>query len=496
MMLGIGFGRAIALACALLGGTLACEVRAQTAPRAAALGPEVAITEPSNGFVGRLIVTPEHGPAGTPLTVTGEGFPPQQELELVWRTVKGRWKVTIAEYHGREFLPVAYRVATLKSDASGRIFARFAAPEDFGFMHDIVMQQGSRLLTQVGFNLDMTARIVGATSGAIGTPIEIEVQGIGYRELEGSWVLLYDNMYTGFMSAVTTGGTARFNVPATGHIGLHILEILHTDFGSPYRNTQQSPVPDRPQFKLEFTVTPGTPVLPPPPSEQAQATVRSLPAPGDLTVTPAFSGIDQPVVVTGAGFEPGQRYTLNWNTVVGNRMSGRGWEEVARPIAEAAADAAGRAQFRFKVPDDLGGVHNLWVEVGGTKKQGAHWIMPTALPLDVARGPAGTTFRIHLKGVGWSETANIYTVVYDNAISGYACAFNSQGDVEIIMQATGAPGWHFIDLYPAIYKGKETRPNNYRLPQLTFADDHPGEDLPRFRFAFEVTPDGSVGQGR
>ena len=27
------------------------------------------------------------------------------------------------------------------------------------------------------------------------------------------------------------------------------------------------------------------------------------------------------------------------------------------------------------------------------------------------------------------------------------------------------------------------------LPQLTYADDHPGEDLPRFRYAFEVTAD-------
>ena len=36
-------------------------------------------------------------------TVTGEGFPARQEFELVWRTVKGRWKVTIAEYHGREY---------------------------------------------------------------------------------------------------------------------------------------------------------------------------------------------------------------------------------------------------------------------------------------------------------------------------------------------------------------------------------------------------------
>ena len=78
------------------------------------------------------------------------------------------------------------------------------------------------------------------------------------------------------------------------------------------------------------------------------------------------------------------------------------------------------------------------------------------------RSSIGTTFRIHLKASDGRRPANIYTVVYDNATSGYACAFNSQGDVEIIIQATGAPGWHFIDLYPAIYKGSERRPNNYR----------------------------------
>ena len=180
--------------------------------------------------------------------------------------------------------------------------------------------------------------------------------------------------------------------------------------------------------------------------------------------------------------EKGLKGQLNWDTVVGNRMTSAGWEETSRVVAEARADASGRTEFRFTVPDDLGGVHTLWVEVGGTKKQGVYWIAPTARPLDVTRGPVGTTFRVHRKGVGWSETANIYTVVYDNTVSGYACAFNSQGDIEIFMQATGEPGWHFIDLYPAIYKGKETRPNNYRLPQLTYADDHPGEDLPRFRF--------------
>jgi len=99
----------------------------------------------------------------------------------------------------------------------------------------------------------------------------------------------------------------------------------------------------------------------------------------------------------------------------------------------------------------------------------------------------GTKITLHLKGVGWTETSNIMHLVYDNAYIGYACAFNSQGDVTIYMEATGEPGWHFIDLYPGIYKGTETLPINYRMPQLTYAADHPGEDLPAFRFAFEVT---------
>jgi hypothetical protein len=495
MKLGVENGRVIALACALAL-LMASSAGALAAGRAADLGPEVALTEPSSGFVGKIKVTPAHGPVGTPVTVTGEGFPPGQELDLVWRTVKGHWKVTIAEYHGREFTPAAYRIATVTSDQAGRVKANFVAPEDFGFMHDVVVQQGMRLLTQTAFNLDITAKITGASSGPLGSPIAVEVQGIGWRELEDSWVLLYDNKFTGFMSAITTHGTARFTLPATGNTGLHIVEILHSDFGSPYRNTPQSPVPDRPQFRLDYTITPGAPVLPPPPERQAQNEVRRLPQPGTLVARPAFAAVGAPVAVSGSGFAPGQTVKLNWNTVVGNRMTEAGWEERPRVIAEAKADAAGRAEFHFSAPDDLGGLHNLWTNTGGTRKQGTFWIAPTAFPLDVARGPAGTTFRIHLKGIGWSETANIYTLVYDNATSGYACGFNSQGDIEIVMQATGAPGWHFIDLYPAIYKGKERRPNNYRLPQLTAADDHPGEDLPIFRFAFEVTKDGSVGQGQ
>jgi hypothetical protein len=479
-------GRALVTLVLVLAHAFASE-RATFAAPAAAFGAQVALAEPEGGFVGRMAVIPERGPVGTPLAVTAEGLPAEQEFELVWRTVQGRWNVANGEYRGREYVPVAYRIAKVRTDSAGRLRATFAAPEDFGFSHDIVLQRGSRLFSQTAFELEMTVTVSPA-SGPVGTPITIDVKGIGWRQLQNSWLLLYDNNFTGWISAVTTGGSATFTIPATGRPGLHVLEILHGDFTFPYRNMQQSPEPDRPRFVRHFTITPGEAVLPPPPAQQTQSAVRRLPAPGALVAEPAFAPVGAAVVVRGDGLSPNETYKLHWNSVTGNRVSGGGWHESSRAVADAKADDSGTIAFRFEVPDDLGGAHELWLEEdGAAKKSGTYWIAPSAMPLDAARGPAGTPFTIHLKGVGWSETANIYTVVYDNGYIGYACGFNSNGDVEIFLQATGAPGWHFIDLYPAIYKGTEGRPINFRIPQLTYADDHPGEDLPRFRFAFYIT---------
>src|SRR5690606_3477196 len=118
-------------------------------------------------------------------------------------------------------------------------------------------------------------------------------------------------------------------------------------------------------------------------------------------------------------------------------------------LGQARTDASGMLTLELATPDDLGGAHAIEVDDGAVTRTGTHWILPSASALDVARGPAGTPFRIRLKGVGWTETANIYAIVYDNAYIGYGCGFNSQGDTEFTLYATGEPGWHFIDLYPA-----------------------------------------------
>src|SRR5262249_50061803 len=159
---------------------------------------------------------------------------------------------------------------------SGHLSVNFIAPDDYGFMHDIVLQQGSRLFTQVAFNLDMTVEI-SPKSGPVGTPIKVDVKGIGYRPLYNSWDVVYDNNFTGWISSVTTKGAASFTIPATGAPGVHVIEVMHGELTFPYRNPEQNPAPGRPRFVFQFTITSGAPVMPAPPSQQAQKTVRTLP---------------------------------------------------------------------------------------------------------------------------------------------------------------------------------------------------------------------------
>src|SRR5258708_29244914 len=118
-----GSGRLAGLSCALVLPAVASlalmSQKPAVAAPAAALGPQVEVGEPANGDVGRLDVSPTHAPAGTPVTLSAQGLPPGQEFQLVWNTASGAWKVTQAEYHGREFPPAAFELAKAKSDQSG-----------------------------------------------------------------------------------------------------------------------------------------------------------------------------------------------------------------------------------------------------------------------------------------------------------------------------------------------------------------------------------------
>ncbi len=447
-------------------------------------------------YVGSIELTPWKGVAGTEVSVAGSGFDPGTDVEVVWNSVEGSWLLegeANEEFVGREFTPNSTPMSNASVDADGSFEATFAAPVDYGFSHDVTVESDGQLLNKAGFRLEPTLTVTPA-SGPIGTPITVRMEGVGWGYLENSWQLTYDNQYTGVLTSVTSDGVAEATIPATGAVGPHRIRIVHGAFTVPYLNGQQSPRPDRIDYTFDFEITPGDAVMPPVSASQSlPIEMAAAPEAGDgpmVWADVASGPVGTPMTISGQGFEPGQEVSLTWTSVVGNRISGSGWDEVTSTVGAVPVADDGTIDYEWAIPDDLGGPHRLIVESASVPlAETSVTITPSLASSEVVRGPFGEMVEIVLKGVGWTETANIYNLVYDNAFLGYSCGFNSQGDVTIQMPLAGAAGWHFVDLYPGIYKGEDMRGvQNFRTPQLTFEADHPGERLPAFRLAFEITP--------
>jgi len=443
-------------------------------------------------IVGKISLQPAHGPWDTKVTATGSGLKPATRYDVVWTTAKGAWKLSEdrSKYVGRQYTPVQTPLQTVTTDAGGAFQMTFAVPQGFGYAHDVMVVDADKVIRNKSlFDVDMETRI-SPTSGPVGTPITVEVRGIGYQSYQNSFQLAYDNAYTGWVSSITTDGYAKVVIPATGAVGTHYITLGHSEFRAPYLNPQQQPVvASRPFPHIPFTVTDGSAVMPAPAAQQGFGATPIPPKPVDkgIWTNPGSGLVGGPAALNAKDLPGYSDVEVTWTTMVGNR-SVTGFEQRTRTIGKTRTDASGAFVFGFAVPDDLGGTHEIAAKIGDSVvAKTSFYIQAHALPLTVERGPSGTKTTVHLKGVGWTETEQIYHLVYDNAFAGYSCAFQSAGDITVNLTVSGAPGWHYIDMYPGIYQGSETRPANYKMPQLTALADHPGEPLPIFRFAFLIT---------
>jgi hypothetical protein len=263
--------------------------------------------------------------------------------------------------------------------------------------------------------------------------------------------------------------------------------------GQSYLNYEQSPVADLPRPQFTFKTTPGS--VPrkvyAEPYQQAVIPKAEVQAAGaTLALTPTQGPVGTRAMLRGEGFPKGAELQLTWETFVGSRVSGNGFDAQENVIGQVKVGSDGKIESPLAIPEDLGGLHTVVLKRGDQVLGRASYFIETSIvSMTPMSGPAGTPVSIHLKGVGWTEYDNIYVATYDNAYMGYVCGFNSQGDVVINFTASGEPGMHLIDLYPGIYQGPASEPQQlYRTPQLTYADDHPGNKIPALRFLFEVTP--------
>jgi hypothetical protein len=430
---------------------------------------------------------------GMSVRATVSGMRPGAQAELTWGTVSGGWIIEdYYHFRGKKYTESATSLGRFIVDDKGRLDARFVIPEDFGGVHEVTVLVDGKPVAQNGINVTQTFAM-SPTTGPVGTPIELKVTGLGWRTMESTWVVNWDNQELGFVSAAGTRGSAVARFRAAGPIGDHSVKMYTGWQGQSYLNYEQSPVADLPRPEFTFKTTSGPPAYPAAHAEpykpQPIPSAEDKPTGTRVKLHPTQGPVGSRAVLTGDGFKPGEQLQLQWGTFVGSRVSGNGFAPQDTSLGEVQAGSDGRIEWPVTIPEDLGGVHALTVRRGQDIVGQAHFVIETSIvAMTPTSGPAGTPVSIHLKGVGWTEYDNIYVATYDNAYMGYVCGFNSQGDVVINFTAAGEPGAHIIDLYPGIYQGPATEPQQlYRLPQLTYGDDHPGNLIPALRFTFEVT---------
>jgi hypothetical protein len=430
---------------------------------------------------------------GTSVQATANGLPAGEMVDLTWGTVTGGWVIEdYYHFRGKKYAEASTSLGQFHVDADGRLNARFTVPEDYGGVHEVIARIDGKPVAQNAINLTQSFELT-PSSGPVGTPVELKVKGLGWRTMESTWVVNWDNRELGFVSAAGTNGSAVARFRATGPAGVHVVKLYTGYQGLGYLNYEQSPVAalPRPQFTFQTTAGPGDKTVYAEPYQPQPVPKTEVSKSGvTLALEPTQGPVGTQARLKGEGFAPDTVMGLVWNTSIGSRVSGDGFEPKDDDIGQIRSDATGRVDATVTIPDDLGGLHGLALRSGDAQIAKAYFVIETSIiSISPRSGPAGTPVSIHLKGVGWTEYDNIYVATYDNAYMGYACGFNSQGDVVINFTAAGAPGPHVIDLYPGIYQGPPTEPQQfYRLPQLTYADDHPGNRIPALHFTFEVTP--------
>ncbi|MCL5064708.1 MAG: hypothetical protein M1600_06510 [Firmicutes bacterium] len=438
---------------------------------------------------GHLTTPTTYAAIGQQVPWRATNLPPNQTVRLVWEHFAGHWQVDGPNLIGAQYQDSEQVLASVHPSSSGTASGTFAVPLGFGGEHTFGLEnaQGQTLATTAVI-VTMTAQLA-ASSEPDGGFFTLSVSGLGYgggyNNYNSEYGVLYDNHYMGFLSGVTTEGHASFRVRAEG-VGTHVISIINSPVEGSYLNLQQSPYPWFGQFDWTVEVTPAVPhiVVSHPVATATQAVGTHL------TLTPGSGYVGSHVTWNGQELPKNAALTLQMNTESGNRVTASSYTGQWMTLGTTKTNAAGTFVQTLKVPEALGGPAHPVRLLDGTQVVGSsHYrIMPHLIGVSPTVVQEGQSFAIHLTGVGWTEYDNIYAVDYDNGYTGYGCGFNSNGDVQIILRAAGTPGYHFIDLYPSPYKGATDFPTWCGMPQLTYAQDHPGDTLPAFHVVIRVVP--------
>lgn len=451
-----------------------------------------------------LTLSETEGYVGDEIVIEGSSFPPDQHLDLVWNSVRGRWGVMEGnEIHGPQYQPRTEQIATVQTDADGAFSQHWEIPEDYGGDHTIELRtREGNTLAEAEFSVTPWFEI-DRTSAELGDTFTIVGYGLGPGVERSNYQIAWDNGMVGFITGVVNRGTATAEVRAVGPTGEHVLQVWRNYRGVPFlQNNTQSPFGPvagerRSRWTVEVTESESAPdaywmdpmydespldVHLPDPDRESEAVLKIDPTSGQAGDSAAL---------TGESFPANTEVDLVWYSHGGHRpldieITPNALSEV---LPTVQTDEDGRFEVEFEIPNEMGATRPITAEIDGESVAVTGFMMqPKIVDMTPTKGPVGTEIEFEVTGVGWPLYENAYHFVYDNKPLGYICSLDEEdGILRTKLQATGEPGYHFVDVYPSLFETETDEPNFTTKPHLSYWDNHPVRPLPALHFAFEVT---------
>ena len=223
----------------------------------------------------------------------------------------------------------------------------------------------------------------------------------------------------------------------------------------------------------------------------------------NLTVTPNQGVVGSPMVVSGTGLPASTTLQLTWGTASGTWVAdvqpssvnylGDSISKFNVNMTTVTTDAAGAFTFASKMPEDFGGVHDIYAVVNGAAVAHGGYQTTRALTISPTSGPIGTPITITYTGMG----ATLYTagaaVHWDNNMAGEMQALWTRGTGQVVIRAAGPRGVHYVNVgdaigvtYMNIIQSPVPYANGGSLPFVVTND--PGVGKPYATFPADVQP--------
>jgi hypothetical protein len=181
---------------------------------------------------------------------------------------------------------------------------------------------------------------------------------------------------------------------------------------------------------------------------------------GVLDVTPDTGVAGTPITISGSHLPANAKVELTWSTANATwqvqtepdtvNYLGRTDTLLAVVLKTTTTNASGSFSVKLKVPQDWGGLHDIYAVIKGVEDAHGGFITLRTVTVSPTSGPIGTPITITYSGLGATLYTGGASLLWDNHYVGELMANWTRGVARATIRAAGPVGRHTIQIGNAI----------------------------------------------